>query len=195
MKSKTSKCNKTIHAFVLALATTLAATTALEAQTATDQEAKPPTVMKTVYGELALPPGCGPSVRYLRQAQRVNIALPSGQSAYLILPTQPPPEGMRPWVLYAPVDMGNTWIWERLLDAGFAIAAAPGVAEWLGKPEARTVVSELYAFLTTEFGLDRQVCMMPQSRGGLLCYNWAAENPEKVRCIGGISGVRCQESH
>jgi pimeloyl-ACP methyl ester carboxylesterase len=30
---------------------------------------------------------------------------------------------------------------------------------------------------------------MPQSRGGLLCYNWAAEHPELVRCIGGIYPV------
>jgi pimeloyl-ACP methyl ester carboxylesterase len=143
----------------------------------------------SVYGEMSLPSGCREGLFPLRSAKRIEIKLPSGQAAYLILPTKAPPEGLRPWVLYAPHTIGDTWIWERLLDAGFAIAAAPGVAEWLGKPEARAVVTELYEFVTKEFGLDRQVCLMPQSRGGLLCYNWAAEHPELVRCIGGIYPV------
>ncbi len=86
-------------------------------------------------------------------------------------------------------DKLNTSAILEALDAGFAIAAAPGVAEWLGKPEARAVVTELHEFVTKEFGLDRQVCLMPQSRGGLLCYNWAAEHPDLVRCIGGIYPV------
>lgn len=148
-----------------------------------------PVMLKSVYGEMPLPAGCREGIFPLRTAKRIELKLPSGQAAYLILPTKAPPQGFRPWVLYAPHTMGDTWIWERLLDAGFAVAAAPGVAEWLGKPEARQVVTELYDLATKEFGLDHQVCLMPQSRGGLLCYNWAAENPDKVRCIGGIYPV------
>jgi pimeloyl-ACP methyl ester carboxylesterase len=148
-----------------------------------------PVMLKSVYGEMPLPAGCREGIFPLRTAKRIELKLPSGQAAYLILPTKAPPQGVRPWVLYAPHTMGDTWIWERLLDSGFAIAAAPGVAEWLGKPEARQVVTELYDVATKEFGLDKQVCLMPQSRGGLLCYNWAEENPDKVRCIGGIYPV------
>ena len=31
--------------------------------------------------------------------------------------------------------------------------------------------------------------LLARSRGGLMLYNWAAENPEKVQCIGGIYTV------
>jgi hypothetical protein len=195
----------------LALAATLMAGAARAEEPGTN--AAPTNTFTSVYGEMPMPPGCQPGVYWLRRVGPVNLTLPkgqgapglefvgamgvgklgltlpSGQGAYLILPTKAPPEGKRPWVLYAPQEMGDTWIWQRLLDAGFAIAGAPGVAEWLGKPEARAVVSELYDRLTKEFGLDKQVCLMPQSRGGLLCYNWAAEHPDLVRCIGGIYPV------
>lgn len=170
----------------LALAAALTATTALAEEPAPDSPSRSAPLLKTVYGELTLPDGCKPSVRYLRQVQKIDISLPSGEKAWVLFPPQPPPEDLRPWVLYAPVDMGNTWIWERLLDAGFAIAAVPSVGYWMGKPEARAAVSELYDIVTATFGFDKQVCLMPQSKGGLLCYNWAADNPEKVRCIGGI---------
>ena len=32
-------------------------------------------------------------------------------------------------------------------------------------------------------------CLLPQSRGGLMLYNWAAENPTRVACIAGIYTV------
>jgi len=150
--------------------------------------AEPP-VLKSVYGEMPLPADCREGVFPLRTVKKIEIKLQSGQAAYLILPTKAPPQGRRPWVIYAPHTIGDTWIWERLLDAGFAIAAAPGVAEWFGKPDARAVITELYDMTTKAFALDQQVCLMPQSRGGLLLYNWAAQNPEKVRCIGGIYPV------
>lgn len=196
-------------------ATALAATFMAGAARAEEPKPTAPATktFTSVYGELPLPDGCQPGVSWLRQVGPVNLTLPKGQGApgmefigamgvgriavtlpskqvaYLILPTKAPLAGKRPWVLYAPAEMGDTWIWQRLLDNGFAIAGVPGVAEWMGKPEARAVVTELYDRLTKEFGLDKQVCLMPQSRGGLLCYNWAAENPEKVRCIGGIYPV------
>lgn len=59
--------------------------------------------------------------------------------------------------------MRNTWIWKHLLDAGFAVAAAHGVAEWFRKPAARQAVTELYELATTLFALDHQVCLMPRS--------------------------------
>ena len=37
--------------------------------------------------------------------------------------------------------------------------------------------------------MARKVCLLPQSRGGLMLYNWAAENPDKVQCIGGLYPV------
>ena len=48
---------------------------------------------------------------------------------------------------------------------------------------------KLIDHLVREYGLARKVCLLPQSRGGLMRYNWAAENPDKVQCIGGIYTV------
>ena len=37
--------------------------------------------------------------------------------------------------------------------------------------------------------MARQACLLARSRGGLMLYSWAAENPDKVRCITGIYPV------
>lgn len=46
-----------------------------------------------------------------------------------------------------------------------------------------------YQHVAKEYGLSPKVCLLPQSRGGLMWYNWAVENPEKVACTGGIYPV------
>ena len=47
------------------------------------------------------------------------------------------------------------------------------------------------AFYTTlrAHGLAGKAALIGISRGGLYAYNWAAENPQSVRCIGGIYPV------
>jgi dipeptidyl aminopeptidase/acylaminoacyl peptidase len=40
-----------------------------------------------------------------------------------------------------------------------------------------------------EYKLEPKARLLAQSRGGLMLYNWAAENPDKVRCILGIYPV------
>ena len=37
--------------------------------------------------------------------------------------------------------------------------------------------------------MSSKPCLLPQSRGGLMLYNWAAENPARVACIAGIYPV------
>jgi dipeptidyl aminopeptidase/acylaminoacyl peptidase len=37
--------------------------------------------------------------------------------------------------------------------------------------------------------MSERPCLLPQSRGGLMLYNWAAENPGRVACIAGIYTV------
>ena len=49
--------------------------------------------------------------------------------------------------------------------------------------------SRLYELLVRESTLADKACLLCQSRGGLMAYNWAIENPGRVECIGGIYPV------
>ncbi|MEI8235524.1 MAG: prolyl oligopeptidase family serine peptidase [Verrucomicrobiota bacterium] len=114
--------------------------------------------------------------------------------AFVILPTKPSADGNNPWVWYAPTFPGSypgedhAWMFTQLLERGFAIAGI-NVGESYGSPDGRVAYSQLYDHLVQKYGLARKACLLPQSRGGLMLYNWAAENPEKVQCIGGIYTV------
>ena len=101
---------------------------------------------------------------------------------FLILPEKPKP-GPIPWVLYAPTLRGlpggaEKWMFERFLKAGIAIAGVD-VGESYGSPKGRAVYSSLHEHLVTKRGLSKQACLLARSRGGLMLYCWAAENPEK----------------
>jgi dipeptidyl aminopeptidase/acylaminoacyl peptidase len=43
--------------------------------------------------------------------------------------------------------------------------------------------------VVNQFKLESKGRLVAQSRGGLMLYNWAAENPDKVQCIVGIYPV------
>ena len=45
------------------------------------------------------------------------------------------------------------------------------------------------AAILTAYGMSERPCLLPQSRGALMLYNWAAENPTRVACIAGICTV------
>jgi len=112
--------------------------------------------------------------------------------AFLILPVKSK-EGPIPWVWYAPTLRGlpggaEKWMFERFLKAGIAIAGVD-VGESYGNPKGRALYSALHEHLVTKRGLAKQACLLARSRGGLMLYCWAAENPDKVRCITGIYPV------
>jgi lysophospholipase L1-like esterase/pimeloyl-ACP methyl ester carboxylesterase len=113
---------------------------------------------------------------------------------FVILPTAPAADGSKPWVWYAPSywqgypNERMNWLFSRLLQQGFAICGT-SVGDSFGSPQSRKIYSQFYAHVVKEYGLAPQVCLLPQSRGGLMWYNWAVENPEKVACIGGIYPV------
>jgi len=120
-----------------------------------------------------------------------------GRPAFVYLPRglphgEKPPRPI-PWVWYAPTVRGSpkpvhAWMFRRLLDAGFAIAGV-GIGESMGNPKGRAIYSAFHERATEAFGLAKRACLMPQSRGGLMLYNWAAEHPEAVACIAGIYTV------
>lgn len=80
------------------------------------------------------------------------------------------------------------WIFKKLLDNGIAIAGID-VGESYGNPEGVQLFTELYNMLTTNNKLSKKVSLLARSRGGLMLFNWAAVNPEKVSCIAGIYPV------
>jgi pimeloyl-ACP methyl ester carboxylesterase len=79
-------------------------------------------------------------------------------------------------------------MFERFLAAGIAIAGID-VGESYGSPDGRAAFSTLYQNLTVHRGLARKVCLLARSRGGLMLYNWASENPDRVACVAGIYPV------
>ena len=102
-------------------------------------------------------------------------------------------EGARPWVWYAPTigshpNQSNEWVLRKLLDRGFYVCGI-NVGESYGSPAGRKVFSEFHQHVVREYKLEPKARLLAQSRGGLMLYNWAAENPDKVRCIAGIYPV------
>jgi pimeloyl-ACP methyl ester carboxylesterase len=94
----------------------------------------------------------------------------------------------------------NPWVWRArffghepqadiaLLNHGFHVVYCD-VANLFGSPTAVARWNAFYEFLTTEHDFSRKVALEGMSRGGLIIYNWAAANPEKVACIYGDAPV------
>jgi pimeloyl-ACP methyl ester carboxylesterase len=89
---------------------------------------------------------------------------------------------------------GKPWIWrarffghepqtdQALLDKGFHLVFMD-VGDWFGSPRAVAHWDAFYIYLTESHGLSKKVALEGMSRGGLIVYNWAKANPEKVACI------------
>ncbi|GEM_PF-2304195 len=117
-----------------------------------------------------------------------------GHTGFLIQPKSP--AAGRPWIWYAPTFIGANpnascaWYMERLLQHGFCVAGVD-VGESYGSPAGRKIYSAFYDTLMARHHLNPKACLMPQSRGGLMLYNWAADggNAAKVARIAGIYPV------
>ena len=89
---------------------------------------------------------------------------------------------------------GNPWIWRArfwghepqtdiaLLKKGFHVAYC-NVGGLYGAPSAVERWDRFYNHVTKEHQLSKKVALEGMSRGGLIIFNWAAKNPEKVSCI------------
>lgn len=122
-----------------------------------------------------------------------ELFMVEGHTAFLIMPQKPQSGVPTPWVWYAPTLPGlpsslETWLFERLLEQGIAIAGID-VGESYGSPAGRTLYSALYRELVAYRGLSQRPCLLARSRGGLMLYNWAVEHPDAVACIAGIYPV------
>ena len=126
-------------------------------------------------------------------AQRLDFKL-GGNNAFIIVPTRPASDSSKPWLWYAPTFIGrhpdpsHTWMFEQLLAKGFHIGGIE-VGESHGSPKGRAAYTEFHKLVVARYGLSARACLLPQSRGGLMLYNWAVEHPDCVQCIGGIYTV------
>jgi pimeloyl-ACP methyl ester carboxylesterase len=117
----------------------------------------------------------------------------AGHTAFLISSPQAAKGKPVPWVWYAPTLPGlpeesERWMFERFLAAGMAVAGVD-VGESYGSPKGRDGFSALYEELTGKRGLAKKACLLARSRGGLMLYAWAADNPQSVACVAGIYPV------
>ncbi|HEY3322614.1 MAG TPA: alpha/beta hydrolase [Planctomycetota bacterium] len=95
---------------------------------------------------------------------------------------------------------GKPWIWRAeffghepqgdiaLLGKGWHVVHNANAAGQYGGPKGVAVWDAAYAYLTKN-GLSAKPVLEGFSRGGLLCYNWAVKNPDKVAGIYGDAPV------
>jgi pimeloyl-ACP methyl ester carboxylesterase len=143
------------------------------------------------------PPGGRPTIPSVRALadqlpSTVDFFEVAGSPAFLIRPEGRTGSSPMPWVWYAPVighpNTSHAWMLRQWLARGIGMAGVD-VGESYGSPRGRKVFTALWETLTTRYGMSERPCLLPQSRGGLMLYNWAAENPERVACIAGIYTV------
>ena len=89
---------------------------------------------------------------------------------------------------------GKPWIWRArfwghepqtdiaLLSRGFHVVYAD-VAGLYGSPKAVKRWDAFYKYLVELHGFDKKAVLEGMSRGGLIVFNWAAQNPDNVHCI------------
>ena len=122
----------------------------------------------------------------------VDFFAVDGHPAFLIRPKGQILTSPTPWVWYAPVighpNTSHAWMLRQWLDKGIGMAGVD-VGESCGSPAGRKVYTALWETLTARYQMSARPCLLPQSRGGLMLYNWAAENPTRVAGIAGIYTV------
>lgn len=117
----------------------------------------------------------------------------AGKRAFVILPKERAAGG--PWLWYAPTigahpNRRNGWLFARLLAKGFAVGGVD-VGESFGSPKGTQAFDAFYRHVVAEHRLSARVCLLAQSRGGLMLYNWAAagDNAARTACVAGIYPV------
>jgi sialidase-1 len=92
------------------------------------------------------------------------------------------PAGHLPWIWRARFFGHEPQTDLALLEKGFYLVYMD-VADLFGAPVAVNHWNAFYDYLTEHHGFDACVALEGMSRGGLIVYNWASANPEKVACI------------
>jgi len=127
-------------------------------------------------------------------AKRLDFTVAGAPGFVVVPPALKNESGNHPWLWYAPTFIGalpgnrHAEYFKPLLDAGFFIAGVE-VGESFGSPKGTATYQAFYEYVVETFQLSPKAALLPQSRGGLMLYNWAVEHPESVACVAGIYTV------
>jgi pimeloyl-ACP methyl ester carboxylesterase len=110
----------------------------------------------------------------------------AGQRAWVVAPTKPA-AGL-PWIWRARFFGHEPQTDLALLEKGFHLVYTD-VGGLFGSPEAVKRWDAFYMLLTEKHGLSKKPALEGMSRGGLIIFNWAIANPDKVACIYGDAPV------
>ncbi len=109
----------------------------------------------------------------------------------VVVPSKPSKlkDGSRPWIWRARF-FGHEPQADKVLlgEHGFHLVYC-NVGNLFGSPKAVQRWNDFYAYLTSEHNFSKKAALEGMSRGGLIIYNWAAANPDKVSCIYGDAPV------
>jgi predicted esterase len=124
--------------------------------------------------------------------RQIHLSI-EGHQALLLLPNQKEPRRELDWVWFAPMvstqpNKHHAFIIQHVLDAGMAFAAV-NVGESYGNPEGTRIYDEFHDVLHRCFHLSQKAVLLPQSRGGLMLFNWATLHPDEIARIVGIYPV------
>ena len=103
-----------------------------------------------------------------------------GRSAKIICPERTNKE--RYWIWRARFWGHEPQLDKALLEEGFHVVYID-VAGLFGNNEAVNLWNDYYDYLIDNYQLNSKVVLEGMSRGGLIIYNWAAQNTGKVACI------------
>ena len=110
----------------------------------------------------------------------------NGVKSILVVPHSPAKNS--PWVWRARFFGHQPQADIELLKKGFHLAYCD-VAGLFGNHVAVERWNQFYKMLTIKKGLSKKPALEGMSRGGLIIYNWASQNPDKVSCIYGDAPV------
>lgn len=103
-----------------------------------------------------------------------------GHSAKIVFPDIGSEKGH--WVWRARFWGHEPQVDKALLEHGFHLVYVD-VADLFGNQEAVELWNDYYDFLISKYSLNPKVTLEGLSRGGLIIYNWASQNTDKVACI------------
>jgi pimeloyl-ACP methyl ester carboxylesterase len=137
----------------------------------------------------------GPPVPYSVEqvAGREYTITLENHRAMLLMPERTLLTGSIAWVWFSPMVRGepnlhHAFIIQHVLGAGMAFASID-VGESYGSVEGTRLYDAFHNLLERCFHLSARAVLLPQSRGGLMLFNWAALHPDEVERIAGIYPV------
>ncbi|MFT6620373.1 MAG: alpha/beta hydrolase family protein [Verrucomicrobiia bacterium] len=102
------------------------------------------------------------------------------RKCYLVTPRQTAPG--KPWAWRARFFGHQPQTDIALLKQGWHVAYID-VSAMFGAPQAVAIWDDFYQLLTKKHGFDPRPALIGMSRGGLIIFNWAKANPDKLSCI------------